>query len=323
MVAGFVVLQMVTPDLWQTPCPSVQTVPLSAKVSSVAPSQSLSSASHVSVPPEPAVTLHTVAVVALAGLHTSSPVLRHTPDPAVQMLPLFDHRAPSSVAASQSSSRPLQTSVVPVPARALHTVAPAGFAALHCFVPDAWQAPVPVVQTLPLSAQALGSSVAASQSLSSPSQVSVPAAPATALQTSAPAGAAASQTFTPATWHTPTPAVQAWPFVTQSAPSSICPSQSLSSPSQVSVPGLPAATLHTVAPAGDAALQTVIPALWQTPSPAVQGVPLFTQSAPSSVAPSQLLSSPSHTSVPAVPCVAPHTVAPAGFAALHCLVPVF
>src|SRR5437867_2566981 len=113
------------------------------------------------------------------------------PRPTVQTVPLFDHSAPSSVWPLQSLSSASQTSVPPAPAPTLHTVAAPGLAELQMYVPVFAQTPVPAVQIWPLFAQIAFSSVKPSQSLSRPSQTSVPGAPATAVQTVAPPGLAA------------------------------------------------------------------------------------------------------------------------------------
>ena len=110
------------------------------------------------------------------------------------------------------------------------------------------------------------------QSSSSVLQLSVLAAPAVALHTVAPAGAAELQIFTPTRPHAPTPLVQTVPL--SGWVSSVDPSQSLSRASHTSVPAAPAVTEHTVAPAGLAELQIVTPARRQIPLPTVQTVPL-------------------------------------------------
>src|SRR5262245_49426212 len=85
--------------------------------------------------------------------------------------------------------------------------------------------------------------------------------------------------------------------------SSTRPSQSLSSPSHSSDDGGPGTAPQTVPEPPGA--QTFDPTLWQAPTPAVQVAPT---SNPSSTAPSQSLSSPSHSSDDGDPGTASQTV---------------
>ena len=115
----------------------------------------------------------------------------------------------------------------------------------------------------------------------------------------------------------PVPAEHGLDLFSQAESSSVRPSQSSSSPLQTSLPEADGTASHAVAAAGFAELHLKTPGAVQTPDPAVHGLPLFDHDAPSSVAPSQSLSRPSQTSVPAAFAWAVHCVGPAGAAVLH------
>jgi hypothetical protein len=173
-----------------------------------------------------------------------------------------------------------QISAVGEPAVAEHT-RPSPVA-LQTQTPVLAQAPVPTLQLPPV---ANPSSVEPSQSLSSVSH------------TSGEAVATGTQLKLPAE-HVRTPAEQTpGTLLTHEAPppglpSSTEPSQSLSTLSQTSAVGEPAVAEHTRP--SPVALQTQAPVLAHDPVPTLQLPPVAN---PSSVAPLQLLSSVSHTSV--------------------------
>jgi len=215
---------------------------------------------------------------------------------------------PSSVWPSQSLSTASQTSSPPpdehsAPSRA----------ALHATTPPA-QAPEPqgspTRSETPPSTYAKSSSVSPSQSLSSWSQES--SAPGSCpgrlpkSQTHAPAVHVARGTAV-ASAHTPTRGQIVSDPSTSCRSSSTSSSQSLSSRSQTSVPGVPCVALHTTAPPGLAVLQTNTPLRVQVPWPTVQAVFFVGQS--SSTPSAQSSSMPLQTSVPGAPSTALHCVA--------------
>ena len=300
--AGSTSSQIKVPVARQMPSPTTQMSPLLGHASSVRPSQSLSSPSQISGTPVRTSALQIASPAASSGSQIRTPEARQTPMPKVQPVPFVGQS--SSVAPSQSLSRPSHSSRVPWSASALQAVGPPGSRTSQIRTPLVRQAPVPAVHTVPRSGQS--SSVAPSQSLSKPSQTSAPLSPGLTLHTRGPAGAAESQPRVPLAVQVPVPTTQTSPFPDQS--SSVPPSQSLSKPSQISASGAPGSMSQIVRPPGSSPSQTLTPVRAQSPVPSVQRVPLSVQA--SSVCPSQLLSSPSQTSRVAEPASTSQIVGP-------------
>ena len=99
------------------------------------------------------------------------------------------------------------------------------------------------------------------------------------------------QTYLPEDLQIPLARLQG--FLRRGKSSSTSPSQSLSLPSQISVPGVLAITLHSIFRPSE--LQINLPVFWHTPLPTVQGFLRLTN--PLSITPSQSLSLPSHISL--------------------------
>jgi hypothetical protein len=118
----------------------------------------------ISLTGTPGETLHTVPLP--FALQTRLPVLAHWPMPTLQLVLMGK---PSSIAVSQSSSKPLHSSAVGVPGVALQTEAKPS--AEQTRLPGRAHWPMPDEQGPPTLKP---SSMSVSQSLSTPSQRSAP-----------------------------------------------------------------------------------------------------------------------------------------------------